>query len=702
VDRYGCSALDFLGAPEGVLDPERGQVGRVVDQLLADGSFAKLVNPLNLQLAPSNHPGLFLRERRLGDATQGQSNWVEELRQTLSEFRRMKPQRVAELLRRATKLDPEHADVRPEDFELERLDAIELGLVESLAESERSLMTLSNLVNAAGVRPTRQRVRLLSLDEARGIALLEGGRTMLLPKPGLPGAPPLQLIRGAFSQGAELDVDVSSLPDGSLFGHTAEPVLQVSSNLVWQLDPRCLRIKVVPANPGLPDFDTGVRHHLRAYKWGFTENLSFHYLEFGMALAVDKINCVLETPDAYKHWVKILVDRDGDGVFSTLVQSLSDTSPPFVLKPSDLPEFRPMPFIVREFRAPMQNGVVNGPSEVVGEETFIIEVNDYAYYGEAFYDRTIFEIRDAPNATGWQAARVTIVGRSFPLTLQAANQQTFRASSYKVSGNSSSYPNVLPIGLNEPFAVRFQDPNETLFFAHPDDVGRGLYGPTLSGFNHGRAFTYRVRLPKLVRDRLYDCAGLPDTYYRIPFLGPMGGGVYGTWRVSQGNNGTFTHNGWQRYAFDFPKPQGLQILAARGGLVDDLRESGSQSCWNPNFDNGDGTTGACVGCSGSKAGNFVKILHQDGTYGVYFHFQVNGVTVTKGQRVYRGDPLGYVGTTGCSTGPHLHFHVVNAAQTETIPIRFEAYDDDFDFRQCLLPASNSEGFSTNEPWWWPF
>ena len=169
--------------------------------------------------------------------------------------------------------------------------------------------------------------------------------------------------------------------------------------------------------------------------------------------------------------------------------------------------------------------------------------------------------------------------------------------------------------------------------------------------------------------------------------------------VSQGNNGTFTHKGKQAYAFDFPKPAGTTVLAARGGRVVGTRESASQSCWNPNAVNSDGTTGACQNCNGAKAANFVKVKHRDGTFGVYFHFQLNGVLVNNGQRVYRGNPLGLVGTTGCSTGNHTHFHVVRPEDDgTTIPIRFEVLTlPSFQFDGCYLPPSNSSAFSTNVP-----
>ena len=71
--------------------------------------------------------------------------------------------------------------------------------------------------------------------------------------------------------------------------------------------------------------------------------------------------------------------------------------------------------------------------------------------------------------------------RRFPLTLKPMNEMAFSGASYKATGNSSSYPSVLNIGLNDPFAVHSQDPNADLFFANPDDVDKGIYGPRRKG-----------------------------------------------------------------------------------------------------------------------------------------------------------------------------------------------------------------------------
>lgn len=56
-------------------------------------------------------------------------------------------------------------------------------------------------------------------------------------------------------------------------------------------------------------------------------------------------------------------------------------------------------------------------------------------------------------------------------------------------------------------------------------------------------------------------------------------------------------------------------------------------------------------------GNYVKIKHDNGYYTLYAHMAYNTVRVTTGNRVSKGQFLGYMGNTGMSYGGHLHFEV---------------------------------------------
>ena len=57
----------------------------------------------------------------------------------------------------------------------------------------------------------------------------------------------------------------------------------------------------------------------------------------------------------------------------------------------------------------------------------------------------------------------------------------------------------------------------------------------------------------------------------------------------------------------------------------------------------------------TSAGNWVVIQHDNGLVSKYMHH--SALTVSAGQRVEKGQQIGYVGSTGQSTGPHLHFQV---------------------------------------------
>ncbi len=56
-------------------------------------------------------------------------------------------------------------------------------------------------------------------------------------------------------------------------------------------------------------------------------------------------------------------------------------------------------------------------------------------------------------------------------------------------------------------------------------------------------------------------------------------------------------------------------------------------------------------------GNYVIINHHDGTFTLYAHGQSGSICVSKGQSVSQGQQIMRVGSTGNSTGPHLHFEV---------------------------------------------
>jgi len=90
---------------------------------------------------------------------------------------------------------------------------------------------------------------------------------------------------------------------------------------------------------------------------------------------------------------------------------------------------------------------------------------------------------------------------------------------------------------------------------------------------------------------------------------------------------TRRHNGT-----DFAAPTGTPIMAAGNGVVERANRFGS-------------------------FGNYIRIRHANGYQTAYAHLNNIARGIRAGTRVTQGQTIGYVGTTGRSTGPHLHYEV---------------------------------------------
>jgi murein DD-endopeptidase MepM/ murein hydrolase activator NlpD len=72
-------------------------------------------------------------------------------------------------------------------------------------------------------------------------------------------------------------------------------------------------------------------------------------------------------------------------------------------------------------------------------------------------------------------------------------------------------------------------------------------------------------------------------------------------------------------------------------------------------------------------GNYVRLLHDNGWRTLYLHMNRIAPTVTPGARVAQAQQIGEVGTTGRSTGPHLHYEVhIDGQPTDPLSIQTDA------------------------------
>ena len=78
----------------------------------------------------------------------------------------------------------------------------------------------------------------------------------------------------------------------------------------------------------------------------------------------------------------------------------------------------------------------------------------------------------------------------------------------------------------------------------------------------------------------------------------------------------------------------------------------------------------CNGFENGSYGNYVKIKHDNGYYTLYGHMAYNTVRVSVGQRVSKGQILGYMGNTGMSYGGHLHFEVRTPSNVRINPTEY--------------------------------
>ncbi len=134
---------------------------------------------------------------------------------------------------------------------------------------------------------------------------------------------------------------------------------------------------------------------------------------------------------------------------------------------------------------------------------------------------------------------------------------------------------------------------------------------------------------------------------------PFPAGV--SYEVIQGNHGTFTHSGFNSYAWDFAMPENAPVVAAASGRVVRVKQDGAAGGPSHEF---------------FSQGNTIILDHGDGYYTQYLHLAQNSARVKEGQLVFGGEVIALSGNTGFSSMPHLHFQVQDATG-RSLPAKFE-------------------------------
>lgn len=134
------------------------------------------------------------------------------------------------------------------------------------------------------------------------------------------------------------------------------------------------------------------------------------------------------------------------------------------------------------------------------------------------------------------------------------------------------------------------------------------------------------------------------------------------------------YNGKGHNGIDFRATTGSVLYASESGIVRAVGDTDQQ-------------------CRGVSYGKWILIEHPNNLSTLYAH--LSNISVSQGQEVKRGDRIGYTGSTGYSTGPHLHFTVF---ATQAVRITSLNPDDPYYYKSKIcgtplyLPISPQNGY----------
>ena len=125
----------------------------------------------------------------------------------------------------------------------------------------------------------------------------------------------------------------------------------------------------------------------------------------------------------------------------------------------------------------------------------------------------------------------------------------------------------------------------------------------------------------------------------------------------------------------------VNIIAAKDGIVVYPTAGVSNNC----------PTSSSLSSCGGGYGNYVIIQHSDGNYTLYAHLYENTITVKEGDSVSQGQVIAKMGSSGNSTGMHLHFEIRegnNAYGSTVDPLEYISAENP---REVLITLDGSYG-----------
>lgn len=578
-------------------------------------------------------------------------------------------QSVDALAVRLLDFDPRAEDASAGDVTLGYLRML-AGRVGSAVDTGLAAGTHVDAVCATVAGGLREQARVDEVDDAAGLLTLDTGRVLALAAQQRISDRPKRLY-----EGLEVDVTGTLFNDGTGVAQrvdSEQPSLSFSTLPV--LKP-CMALRIAPVQPFAP-YHPGpyTLHRTGAYK----DAANVLQLERGMRLAAVELGCPHGTPQGlslrYSMHIEVIENLAAK---ETVAYDFQDGDHPVAF-----PWFAALDGQIKAtvlMTACLQFADGTDKCQVPLEQhvTYYNEtLRPRGHYSTAVYSHTTFEVKD--NQVDDDFGTTTAVAMDLTDVPVGSNAH-FVGKGYAVSNGVSSRPQLVEVDQGETFAIYEEDdfiPDDLLLF-QMDIVGveheSGLTWPRVEGERNGSTFWYSSKLPELVRDRVAVCPDDPDTWYRLPFYGG-----WPDWTVNTGNHGdpTHGHDASQPYAWDLDADEGTDVAAARGGRIVWVVEDEHLNVKDYPKDPNDPTE---VDPNYTKVGNFIWVLHDDGTLATYNHLSQWGALVSEGDVVHRGQHIGEVGDTGYSSHAHLHFegglvtldwHQQNPSVVK-LPTRFE-------------------------------